>query len=106
MDQQFLGNEIAAISLVDARSLRTAANRGDVDHVLPVIGQSQLDKRFKQCVPNACCAQRQIRTFAVTLLHVALGATHPKDMQHAIHITPIVMSGGDLDPRAVDLAPQ
>lgn len=80
-----------------------AANRGAIDHVLPVIGQSKLDKRFKQGVPDALfrpAPETDIDRipFAVSLMHVAPGATHPKDMQHAIHISPIVMRGPRFTP--------
>ena len=36
-----------------ARSLRVVANGGAVDHVLPVIGQHQLDEGLKESIPNA-----------------------------------------------------
>ncbi|MDK2761179.1 MAG: hypothetical protein KYX64_07445, partial [Sphingopyxis sp.] len=30
-----------------------AANAGTVDHVLPVVGQTQIDQRLQQGIPNA-----------------------------------------------------
>jgi len=30
-----------------------AANRGAIDHVLPVIGKSQVDQRLQQGIPDA-----------------------------------------------------
>ena len=68
-----------------ARSLRVAANCGAVDHVLPVIGQPQLDQRFKQSIPHPLfrpAAEAHIDgiSLSVALMHVAPGAADPQNM--------------------------
>jgi hypothetical protein len=72
-----------------------APNRGAVDHVLPVIGQPQLNKRLKESVPNALfgpAAEAHIDgiPLAVSLMHVAPWAADPQDM-HAVKELPIVV---------------
>jgi hypothetical protein len=56
-----------------------AANCGAVDHVLPVIGQPQFNKRFKQSVPDALLrptTETDIEgiLFTVAFMHVATGS--------------------------------
>ena len=73
-----------------------APDGGAVDHVLPVVGQAKLDERFQHGVPNALfgpAAEPDIDRvpFAVSLMHVTPRATDPKDMQHAVEKTPIVL---------------
>lgn len=75
-----------------------AADRGAVDHVLPVIRQPQLNEGLKQSVPNALfgpTAEAHIDRipFPVALMHVAPGASDPKNMQHAVEVSSIVVRG-------------
>lgn len=84
-----------------ARSLRVAANRGAVDHVLPVIRQLQFDEGLKQSIPNAFfgpTAEAHIDgiPFPVALMHVTPRATDPKNMQHAVEILSIIVRGARL----------
>ena len=81
-----------------ARSLRVAANRGAVDHVLPVIRQPEFDEGLKESIPNALLgptpeAHIDRIPLSLALMHIAPGAADPKNMQHAVQILPIVMRG-------------
>ena len=72
-----------------------AANRGAIDHVLPVVGQAQIDQRLQQRIPNALpgpASEPDIDRvpLAIALVHVAPGAAHPQNMQHAIEKTTVV----------------
>ena len=78
-----------------------AANRGAMDHVLPVIRQSQFNERFKQIIPNSLfgpTAETHIDRIplSVALMHVAPGASDPKNMQHAIQVSSIIVRGSGL----------
>lgn len=80
-----------------------AANRGAVDHVLPVIRQPQFDEGLKEGVPNALfgpTAKAHIDRIplSVAFMHVAPRATDPKNMQHAVQIPPIIVRGPGLSP--------
>ena len=80
-----------------------AANRGAVDHVLPVIRQPEFDQGLKESVPNALfgpTAKTYINgiPLAVALMHVAPGAADPENMQHAVQILPIIVRGPRLPP--------
>lgn len=73
-----------------------APNGGAVDHVLPIIGQSEFDKRFQKRIPNTLFGPSPEPDidripFAVSFMHVAPRATDPQHMQHAIKVTPIVL---------------
>ena len=75
-----------------------AANRGAVDHVLPVIRQPQFNESLKESVPNTLfgpTAEAHIDRIplSVALMHVAPGASDPKNMQHAVQILPIIVRG-------------
>jgi len=64
-----------------------AANRGAVDHVLPIIGQAEIDQRLKQSIPDALFGpasepETDRVSVAVTLVHVTLGATYPQHVKH------------------------
>ncbi|EXS68090.1 hypothetical protein BF95_01085 [Sphingobium sp. Ant17] len=72
-----------------------AANRGAIDHVLPVIGQAQINQRLQQRIPNALlgpASEPHIDgvPLAVALVHVAPGAADPQHMKHAVEKTPII----------------
>ncbi len=45
-----------------ANCLRVAPDRCRIDHMLPVIGETQLSQRFQKRVPNALFGQRRKRT--------------------------------------------
>ncbi len=84
-----------------ARSLRVAANRGAIDHVLPVIRQPQFNEGLKQSVPNALfgpTAEAHIDgiPLSVALMHVAPGASDPKNMKHAVQVSSIIVRGPGL----------
>lgn len=79
-----------------ARRLRVAANRGAVDHVLPVIRQPQFDEGLKEGVPHALfgpTAKAHIDriSLSVALMHVAPRASDPQNMQHPVQILPIIV---------------
>ncbi len=73
-----------------------AANRGAVDHVLPVIGQPEFDKGFKKGVPHtlfgpAAKADIDGIPLSIALMHVTPGAADPKNMEHTVQILPIIV---------------
>jgi hypothetical protein len=73
-----------------------AANRGAVDHVLPVIRQPQFDEGLKEGVPHALfgpTAKAHIDRIplSVALMHVAPRASDPQNMQHPVQILPIIV---------------
>lgn len=72
-----------------------AANAGAVDHVLPVVGQSEIDQRLQESIPDAlfCPAPEpdiDRVPLAVSLVHVAPRAADPQHMQHPIEEAPII----------------
>src|SRR5690554_1617535 len=72
-----------------------AANAGAVDHVLPVVGQSEIDQRLQESIPDAlfCPAPEpdiDRVPLAVLLVHVAPRAADPQHMQHPIEEAPII----------------
>jgi hypothetical protein len=78
-----------------------AANCGAVDHVLPVICQPKFNEGLKQSVPNsllgpAAEAHLDRIPLPVALMHVAPGAADPKNMQHGIQVSPIIVRGPGL----------
>ena len=78
-----------------------AADRGAVDHVLPVIRQPQFNEGLKQIVPNApfgSTAEAHIDgvPLPVALMQVAPWAADPENMQHAVQILPIIVRGSGL----------
>ena len=80
-----------------------AANCGAVDHVLPVIRQPQFNQGLKQSVPNALFgptteAHIDRIPLSVALMHVAPGASDPKNMQHTVQIPPIIVRRSRLPP--------
>ena len=75
-----------------------AANRGAMDHVLPVIRQSQFNERFKQIIPTSLfgpTAETHIDRIplSVALMHVAPWTSDPKNMQHAVEVSSIIVRG-------------
>ena len=78
-----------------ARSRDMATNGSAVDHVLPVVGKPQINQRLQQGIPDTLPGPSPEPDIdrvplAVALVHVALGATDPQDMQHAIEKPPVV----------------
>ena len=72
-----------------------AANRGAVDHVLPVVCKPQIDQRLEQRIPDALSGPAPEPNInrvplAITLVHVAPGAANPQHMQHPIEKAPVV----------------
>lgn len=66
-----------------------APERGAVDHVLPVVGQAEFDKCLQKCVPHALFrpspeADIDRVPLAISFMHVALRATDPQHIQHAV----------------------
>ena len=65
-----------------AHSRDMAPNRGAVDHVLPVVGQAEIDERLQQGIPDALLGSASKPhidgvPLAVALMHVPPGATLP-----------------------------
>ena len=80
-----------------------APNRGTVDHMLPVIGQSEFDKCFQQCFPNALfCPAPEADIdgvpFAISLMHVTPRTTDPQNVQYPIQKTAVVLGWTGLSP--------
>jgi len=78
-----------------ASGRHVAPDDGAIDHVLPVIGQAQIDQRLQQRIPYALfgpTAEADIDRvpFAVALMHVPPRAADPKDMQHAVEEEPVI----------------
>jgi len=72
-----------------------AANAGAVDHVLPVIGQTQIDQRLQQGIPHALFGPAPEPNigrvpYAISLMHIAPGAACAQPMQHSIREAPII----------------
>jgi hypothetical protein len=72
-----------------------AANYGAVDHVLPVVGQADVDQRLQKRVPDALfgpATEPDIDRvpLAVTLMHVPPGAAGPQHIQHAVEKQPVI----------------
>ena len=72
-----------------------AANRGAVDHVLPVVSQSQIDQRLQQCIPDALLGPAPEPNIdrvplAIAFMHVPPRAAYPQNMQHAVEKEAIV----------------
>ena len=72
-----------------------AANRGAVDHVLPVVSQSQIDQRLQQCIPDALLGPAPEPNIdrvplAIALMHVPPRASYPQNMQHTVEKEAIV----------------
>lgn len=70
------------------RSLRMAPDGGAVDHVLPVIGESEFDQRIQKRTPHALLSPAPETDIdrvplVVSLVHVAPGAADPQDVEHA-----------------------
>ena len=72
-----------------------AANRAAVNHVLPIVGQAQIDQRLQQGIPDALlrlAPEQDVDRipFAVTFVHVAPGASDPRHVHHSIEKSPVV----------------
>lgn len=75
-----------------------APTGGAVDHVLPIISQAKLNKRFQHRVPNALFGpspEPDVNRIplAISLMHVAPRAADPQNMQHATEKAPVVLGG-------------
>ena len=84
-----------AVAPFCARCRDVAANRGAVDHVLPVIGQPDIDHRLQQSIPDALFSPTPEPDIdrvplPIALLHVAPRAADPQHMKHTIEKTPII----------------
>jgi len=67
-----------------------------VDHMLPIVGKTEIDQRFQKCIPDALLgpapeADINRIPFTVALMHVAPRAANPQDMKHPIEKAPIVL---------------
>lgn len=72
-----------------------APDTGAIDHVLPVVGQPQIDQRLQQRIPHALLGPSPEPDIdrvplAVALMHVAPRATDPQDVEHPIEETPVI----------------
>src|SRR3546814_19389859 len=72
-----------------------AANAGAVDHVLPVVGQAQVDQCLKQGIPDtllgpATEAHIDRVPLTVSLMHVAPGTADPQHVTHSIEEEPVI----------------
>ena len=78
-----------------ARCRDMAANAGAVDHVLPVVGQTQIDQCLQQGIPDTLFgpapeADIDRVPLAVALVHVAPGAADPQHVKHSIEEAPVI----------------
>lgn len=83
-----------------------AANRGAVDHMLPVIGQAQFNKRLQQGISYALlCPTAEAHVdgipLAIPLMHVAPRAPDPQNMQHSVEILPIMVRRARFPPALI-----
>jgi hypothetical protein len=90
-----IGQKPAQKPPLSARSRDMATNSSAVDHMLSVVGETQIDQRLQQCVPDALfgpAPESDIHRvpLAVALMHVAPGATDPQHVKHAIENTPVI----------------
>src|SRR3546814_10924786 len=72
-----------------------AANRGAVDHVLPVVGEPQIDQRLQKPIPDPLfgpAPEPDIdgAPLAISLVHVAPGTADPQNMKHPVQEPPII----------------
>ena len=75
-----------------------AANAGAVDHVLPVVGQTQIDQCLQQGIPDtlfgpATEAHIDGVPLVVSLVHVAPGTADPQHVKHSIEEEPAIARG-------------
>ncbi|GAB0120397.1 hypothetical protein Acid7E03_44690 [Acidisoma sp. 7E03] len=73
-----------------------AADGGAIDHVLPIIGEPEIDKSFQQGIPDTLLSPSSEThvngiPLAVALVHVTPGTTDTQNIQHTIKETPIVL---------------
>src|SRR3546814_15844137 len=66
-----------------------------VDHVLPVVGQAQVDQCLKQGIPDtllgpATEAHIDRVPLTVSLMHVAPGTADPQHVKHSIEEEPVI----------------
>ena len=66
-----------------------AANAGAVDHVLPVVGQSEIDQCLQESIPDALFRPAPEPDLdrvplVVSLVHVAPRAADPQYMRHPV----------------------
>lgn len=78
-----------------ARCRDVAANAGAVDHTLPVVGQSEINQRLQERIPDALFGPAPEPDIdrvplAVALVHVAPGTTSPQYVEHTIEKAPII----------------
>jgi hypothetical protein len=74
------------------------SDNGAVDHMLPVVAQTEIHQRFQQGVPHALlgpAAEPDIDrvSLAVAFMHVAPGTADPQHVEHAVDETAVVMGG-------------
>ena len=75
-----------------------AANAGAIDHVLPVVGQTQIDQCLQKGIPDtlfgpATEAHIDGVPLAVSLMHVAPGTADPQHVKHSIEKKPVIARG-------------
>src|SRR3546814_11409517 len=86
-------SDVCSSDLFSARGRDMAANAGAVDHVLPVVGQAQVDQCLKQGIPDtllgpATEAHIDRVPLTVSLMHVAPGTADPQHVTHSIEEEP------------------
>src|SRR3546814_19020585 len=72
-----------------------AANRGAVDHVLPVVGEPQIDQRLQKPIPDPLFAPAPEPDIdgvplAIALVHVAPGTADLQHMKYPVHVPPFI----------------
>jgi len=80
-----------------------SSDNGAVDHMLPVVGQTEIDQRFQQGIPNALfcpTAEPNIDRIplAVTLVHITPRTADSQHIKHAIDEAPVVMGWATTPP--------
>src|SRR3546814_3514867 len=72
-----------------------AANRGAVEHVLPVVGEPQIDQRLQKPIPDPLFGPAPEPDIdgvplAIALAHVAPGTADLQNMKHPVQEPPII----------------
>jgi len=72
-----------------------AANRSAVDHVLPVVGQPEIDQGLQHGIPHALLgptAEADVDRvpLPIAFMHVPPGTANPQDVQHSVEIVPVI----------------
>ena len=78
-----------------ARCQDVAANAGAIDHMLPVVGQIQINQRLQESVPDTLLGQSlepdiDRLPLTLSLVHVAPRAANPQHVEHTIEESPII----------------